>query len=155
MFIVLYTAYYSSRAICCSWMDRGAKPGRVNSANPANPVNPILAVLALAAMRVHMTMDNTYSVVISILVVARLINKISCAHCIASWAAVDTLMDATLVSVMIYTGVVPQNGGDPTLVALYTLQGAAACLFINHVMIRFERHAEVQPPHEGKADKGM
>lgn len=155
MFIVLYTAYYSSRAVCCSWTDRGVQPGRVNPANPANPVNPILAVLALAAMRVHMTMDNTYSVVISILVVARLINKISCAHCIASWAAVDTLMDATLVSVMIYTGVVPQNGGDPILVALYTLQGAAACLFINHVMIRFERHAEAQPPHVGKADKGM
>jgi hypothetical protein len=147
-------------------------------------VNPVLAVLTLVSMRIHCTMDNTYTVVTTFLVATRLLNKLSTAcgvvgrrpeRCqgprvpvgdvcdilggvvgrrperrqgarVPVGAVCDILVDSVLVSVLIYTGVIPYHCREPVVVTLYVLQGLYAAMCMNKVMVLFEQGRLGSPP---------
>lgn len=125
--LVGYIFYYTCRAIY-----QYAPGSRHHHVTPS-PVNPLLASLAFAAMRIHMTLDNAYTVVAAQGIAVRLLNKVFQQHPHAGLGSLmDIMMDAALVSALTFTGVVPQNSGEPVITLLYVMQGAGLAVIINN-----------------------
>jgi hypothetical protein len=99
---------------------------------PVHPVNAFVALLLIAAMRVHMTLDNIYTSFALFLLAARLANKLSFSRPTTT-ERVDAVVDAMLLSVIAWVGIVPQYHGDVTQLVGAVTKGCAATLFLNRV----------------------
>ena len=103
-----------------------------------SPVNPVLATLCVVSLRLHGSLDNSYTTLLTFLIATRLLHKLSTYDC-TPMRGVDILFDSALVTMLIFTGLVPQHNNDPTVVALYVLQGAYAAQGLNRVMLDFSK----------------
>ena len=56
-----------------------------------------------------------------------------------AWMCIDIVLDSAILSVLMYTGIIPQLNHDPYIVALYVLQGGFAAIALNRVMLAFEK----------------
>lgn len=131
------------------------------SAFSSSPINPVLGTLVLVAMRVHCTLDNPYSTVCVFLLGTRLLHKLSRVSVgIGDFAklteefsvlggSIDIVVDSILVSVVLYGGVIPQHGRDPTVTGLLVVQGVFAATTLDRVVAGFEMAKQ-----EGLRDKG-
>ena len=118
---MVYSAYYVTRSLY------GAYAGH----HPETPVNPIIATLTMVSMRIHYTLDNTYTTVAALLIATRLMNKIArfTRATAATWSlrrsvsmAVDILADSVLIALLIYAGIVPHHSREPIITGLYIVQ---------------------------------
>lgn len=125
VYLIVYSAYYVVQSLCVAYV---AKNNAVKI-GAQTPVNPIITTLTMVAMRVHYTLDNTYTVVATVLIATRLLNKIAqLGRTDTQYPAkrlsmtVDILADSVLVALLIYAGVVPHHGREPIITGLYMVQ---------------------------------
>jgi hypothetical protein len=142
--VVAYVCYYVLRmaidlAVAYIRSYRTGKP--LDLGNPS-PINPVIGTLILVAMRLHSTLDNPYSTVGAFLLSTRLLHKLSDAEGMLRMS-MDVLIDASLLSIVVYAGVVPQNDRNPTIAGLFLLQGLFAATTLNRVVIGFREQTAV------------
>jgi uncharacterized membrane protein len=89
-----------------------------------NSVNSIVGLLALVALCYYKTMDNPYTIIITLIMSSRLVYKVNSAQLDHTVYIDDIIGDSVMVSILIYTGIIPQFNYDATIVGIYTFQGA-------------------------------
>jgi len=121
--ILIYIFYYSLRGALSNIISATASVNK-------SPVNPIIGGLMLASMRVHMTLDNAYTVAGAWMLGTRLLNKISSAIKDKNPVVLylDLVLDSLLLSSLVFFGVLQYYNGGPFLSWLYVLQGVLAGL---------------------------
>lgn len=122
-----YVLYYTARSAIDYY---------VNKRERESPVNPILATLCVVPLRLYGTLDNSYTTFLTFLFATRLLHKLATlGEDVAK--GIDIVVDSVLVSLLVYTGVVPQHNNDPAVVALYLLQGLFGAQTLTRVMDEF------------------
>lgn len=154
--LLVYTLYYLIRSLQEYWCHE-----------MHSPVNQILAILALAAMRVHSTLDNIYTVVSAFMIATRLINKIFMmsfqsfqggitvnidpkgkTNNRSVFGAIDILVDSLILAILLYVGVVPHNQVEPIIVSMYILQGFFVSIYLNQIIMSVLSDT----PHKGRGE---
>lgn len=142
--LVVYILYYTTRAVSDrlvnAWWSSQPQHGSAYS-----PVNPMLATLCVVTLRLHGTLDNTYTTVLCFLITARLLYKL---HTLRNdtFASIDAVLDTCLITLLVFIGVVPQHSHNPTVVTLYIVQG----VFSAQALARAMLHAGVHQPDGAK-----
>lgn len=133
--LVAYVLYYACRGVAGSLAAYSVDL----RANPS-PVNPVVASLVLVSMRVHHSIDNSYTAAGAWMVGARLLNKLTtlAPGGLTPLLLLDLALDSLLLSLLAYTGVAPYCSMDPTYTALASVQGAALALAADLLMQSFE-----------------
>jgi hypothetical protein len=104
--------------------------------SPANPINTLIAVLTAVSMRIHMTLDNAYTSILTFIFILRVLNKIWNMEILDATENVhmhtrDLVADAFMSSTLLFVGIVPQYGNDPMTMTLYLTQGISVALLLN------------------------
>jgi hypothetical protein len=97
---------------------------------PRNTINSILGTLALVSLCYYGTMDNPYIIVITLIMASRLLYKIHCYLLKEVVSRTDVVGDSIMVSILTYTGVMPQFNFDATVVGLYMFQGLCVTITV-------------------------
>jgi hypothetical protein len=143
--VVLYSLYYILR-----------NTHTVFTKSPhANPINSLLGVLTVSAMRIHMTLDNSYTAITTFLFCIRLLNKIWTTQkflgdrgmgveggqgcMVSTMVGLDILTDSFILSILVFFGVIPQCSHNPAQVALYIAQATCIALVLNGFVNQIER----------------
>jgi hypothetical protein len=134
LLLIIYSFYYMIRSTY----------NTITTGITSNPVNSLLAVLTVVSMRIHMTLDNPYTVITTFLFCLRLINKVlslqlSTKHYQAT-NTMDLIADSFVASTLIFLGVMPQFSQDPCAMSLSVLQGTSFAFVLNRFMNVLEFH---------------
>jgi hypothetical protein len=111
--------------------------------NQTNTINSILGTLALVSLCYYNTMDNPYTVIITIIMASRLMYKL---HHSLSGNIVhtdDIIGDSILIPILAYTGIIPQLNYDQTVVALYTIQGTCVSIGICKMVLHIAHKSSI------------
>lgn len=169
IFILFYTAYYIVRGVIGVAVDRGyivqSTPniigmdmlGLVDMPINRSPVNPVVAGLVMVSMRVHQSLDNSYTVAGAWMVCTRLLNKISTQSQSApgkgfwSFFLIDVVLDSLLLSVLVFVGVLPYYARDPMITSMFVMQGVVLAVVVDLIMQTFELQSPAPPSQQPDA----
>jgi hypothetical protein len=114
--LVIYNVYHVSQMVLRIALDQ--------SSTQKNTINSILGTMALVSLCYYHTMDNPYSIIITIIMASRLVYKLNSSlqeeHVVY---ADDVVGDSVMISILAYTGIIPQFNYDPVVLGLYGFQG--------------------------------
>ena len=142
--ILSYTAYYGLRGLVVFILGTVFPTLRPSLPTNMSPVNPIIAGLMLASMRIHVTLDNAYTVAGAWMLGTRLLNKISTCSFAPSdqghWGffVIDLMLDSLILSALVFFGVIQYYNVGPLLTWLYVLQGTLAGVTVNMMVQSLE-----------------
>lgn len=117
------------------------------SGRRSNPVNPMLASIWLAVQRVYGSAENPYSVVLYFIMFTWSVHKASVlVHRMQFavgespnswlwWRSLDLLVDFSVLSLLLFAGVIGQMQMETCNAALYVLQGLLAAMTLNRAVM--------------------
>jgi hypothetical protein len=131
--LLLYATYYMLKA-STQWLTSSKSvPTRPNT------VNSIMGILALVCLCYYSTMDNPYTIIVTLIISSRLMYKLENLMSSTELEFVDDIIaDSVVVAILIYTGIIPQYNHDYTIVGLYAFQGICISIAVTKIVLHMK-----------------